>query len=93
MCHEYNLEEGYERNKIKISQFCEKKSKMGGIICWLYIFLLSVYLNISEEIVCMMESYWKLEKEEIMYVLQMCNYGKGRADKESAAQENFVNGK
>ena len=40
-----------------------------------------------------MESYWKLEKEETMYVLQMCNYGKGRVGKESTAQENSVNGK
>ena len=93
MCHEDNLEEGYERNQIKISQFFVKKSKMGGIICWFYIFLLSFYLNILEEIFCMIENYWKLAKEETMYVLNMCNCGKGRVDKESAAQENSVNGK
>lgn len=61
--------EGDERNQIKISQFCEKKSMVGGIIWWLHIFLLNVYLNIYEEIVCITESYWKLEKEETMYVL------------------------
>ena len=66
---------------------------MGGIIRWLYIFSLSVYINNSEEIACVTESYWKLEKEETMYVLHMCNYGKGRAGKESVAQDNSVNGK
>jgi hypothetical protein len=66
---------------------------MGGIICWLYILLLSVYLNIFEEIVCMIESHWKLAKEKTMHVLQMCQHGKGRDDKESAAQDNSTNGK
>jgi hypothetical protein len=89
LCHEGILEEGYEGIQVEFSHYCEKRSKIGGIISWLYILLLNIYLSISESILCMIEVHWKLAKENIMHVLQLCKYG--RDDRESVAQSISAN--
>jgi hypothetical protein len=80
--------------QIETLQAYEERSKLRGIMVWLYFLLLNVYLTIFERILLKVKDIWKFGKERKMHVLQIyecqseqCKYDKEEVDKEKSAQD------